>query len=66
MRGANGSAIKETMIWLEDDVTELKLRVDFFAVCYGVWPRSNATSLLFASRIYCSAFLNDAKDIALI
>ena len=30
MRGANGSAIKETMIWLNDDVIELKLKVVFF------------------------------------
>ena len=30
MRGANGPVIKETMIWLDDDVIELKLKVDFF------------------------------------
>ena len=65
MRGANGLVIKETMIWLDDEIIELKLKVDFFAVFYGCWPRGNATSLPFANRIYRSTFLNDALDIAL-
>ena len=30
VRGTNGSVIQETMIWLDDDVIELKLKVGFF------------------------------------
>ena len=30
MRGTNGLVIKETMVWLDDEVIELKLKVDFF------------------------------------
>ena len=66
VRGANGSFIRETMIWLDNDAIELKMKVDFFAVCYGGWPRSNSISLPFANRIYRPSFLKDAKYVALI
>ena len=30
VRGANGSFIRKTMIWLDNDIIELKMKVDFF------------------------------------